>query len=99
MAGDDGEREQAKQEPGPRSHVPLQPQPEPRHGFQPIEKTEWNGATMRGKRLSVSLISVLTVMALIGACGGDEATTTTDRRRQHGYRIAAAGNTTTAAAG
>lgn len=53
---------------------------------------------MRGKRPSVSLISVLTVLALIAACGdstGGDATTTTAAAAT---TTAAAGDTTTTAA-
>ena len=59
---------------------------------------------MRGKRPHVSLIAVLTVLALIAACGGDDATTTTAapvQRRPPGdstTTTAAAGETTTTAA-
>jgi ribose transport system substrate-binding protein len=64
---------------------------------------------MRGKRLNVSLISVLTVLALIAACGGDDAggdattaadeATTTTAAAGDTTTTAAAGDTTTTAAG
>ena len=55
---------------------------------------------MRGKRLNVSLISVLTVLALIAACGGDDAATATAATTQPPLppvttTTAAAGDTTT----